>query len=284
MTRPSVAPPSPAPRWSALTVGAWRWWYAVLGAVLVIGGLALINLPGLNNVWGQALQFVLYALIAVLLPWVLSRRAFAADWGWNVARPWRAAFIMGALTALLVCVVNVIEARDAAAAQASDTVLRGFGFGQSAAFDIGMVLCIVALAPWGEEMLFRGLLYRSLRDGLARYVPVGVSAVVGAALSAWLFASSHGGEGFDQQLWLLAGMGLLAVLAYEWTGSIIAPVMLHSINNSVTMITGLRQPGVALAHPSIEVLAWAGPLLALGLLAVTAMLHRVLARRSRGSA
>ena len=253
-------------------MGPWRWWYAVVGVAGALGLLWALVLLGGIGVWGLAAQFGLFIALALGVPWAISRRATAADWGWLPARPWRAAAVVGLLALLTFGVVALIEAVDPVAAQAAATVFRSFGLGHDALFDAVLVLCIVALAPLGEELLFRGLIYRSLRDGLARHVPTGVGMAVGAALSAALFAWAHGGEGQAEQLWQLAGVGLVLVLAYELTGSISAPIMLHSLNNTLALLAGLAQyPDVQLAQPWIEVLVWAGPplaLLGIGLLAV----------------
>ena len=53
-------------------------------------------------------------------------------------------------------------------------------------------------------------------------------------------------------------MGLLAVLTYGFTGSIVVPAMLHSLNNSPALVNGLRQPDIHLAQPWIKVLVWPG--------------------------
>ena len=237
------------PRWSALPLGAWRWWYAVLGAAAVLGGLYLLMLLGLGLAWGLVAQFLLFVLVALVVPWAINRRAAAADWGWMPARPGRSALVVGVLTLLLSLFVAAFEAIDPQAAQAASTVFRGFGLGRDAGFDAAMVLSIVALAPLGEELLFRGLIYRSLRDGLARRLPVSLAMAVGAAASAALFAWAHGAEGQEQQLWQLAVVGLVMVLAYELTGSIAAPVMLHSLNNSLALAAGLQR------HPDIQLSA-----------------------------
>jgi membrane protease YdiL (CAAX protease family) len=252
--------PTNPPRWSALPVGHWRWWYAPVGVLVALGLLWLLLALGWAGVWAQVLQFVLFMAVALLVPGLISRRATALDWCWLPARPWRAAAVVGVLALASFAIVELIEASDPAMAEASATVLRSFGFGRDAALDAPLVLCIVVLAPLAEELLFRGLIYRSLRDGLARHLPLGWGMVAGAAVSAVLFAVAHGGAGQDEQLWLLLGMGLLLVLAHELTGCLAAPIVLHSLNNTLALLTGLvRHPDVRLAQAWIEWLAWSGP-------------------------
>ena len=165
-------------------MGHWRWWYAVVGVALSLGLLFALVLLGWVGVWGQVAQFLMFIAVALAVPWAIGRRALAADWGWVPARPWRTAVVVAVLAVVTFAVVEAIEAVDPAAAQASATVMRSFGLGHDTVFDLALVLCIVALAPLGEELLFRGLIYRSLRDGLARHGPLGWGVAVGAAVSA----------------------------------------------------------------------------------------------------
>ncbi len=260
-------------------MGSWRWWYALVGVAATIGMLFALVLLGWRGVWGQVAQFLLFMLLALAVPWMLGRRADMADWGWMPLRPWRAAVVIGVLTVMVQALMAAIEAAVPSSAQAAMVVLRAFGFGRDAAFDITLVLCIVVLAPLGEELLFRGLIYRSLRDGLARHGSIGLAMVVGAVVSALCFAYAHGGEGQEQQLWQLVVVGLVLVLAFELTGSISAPIMVHSLNNTLALAAGLaRDPEVRFAQAWIEALAWAGPLLTLLLTGGLAALYRCLPR------
>jgi len=78
----------------------------------------------------------------------------------------------------------------------------------------------VAVVPILEEILFRGALYRALKENLGLWQ--------GAFFSAVIFSACHrNAAGF---LPLLAFAVLLA-LAYEWTGSLWASIFLHALFN-----------------------------------------------------
>ncbi len=79
----------------------------------------------------------------------------------------------------------------------------------------------VVLAPVFEELVFRGLLFGTLR----RRFGLGTSAL----LSAGLFALAHGygWVGFASVLW----SGVVWALAYEKTGSLLPGMAAHAINN-----------------------------------------------------
>ena len=83
----------------------------------------------------------------------------------------------------------------------------------------------VVVAPMEEEFLFRGYLYGILR----RYA----GPPVGIVLNAALFAAIH------QHLPSFGGLFVLAVcltLAYEWTGSLFVPMVMHAAFNSLTVV------------------------------------------------
>jgi membrane protease YdiL (CAAX protease family) len=82
-----------------------------------------------------------------------------------------------------------------------------------------------------EETMFRGALYRHLREWLPG--PWGVAAA--ALISGFLFAAIH------PQGWLavpvLTALAVGFALAREWRGSLVAPMVGHALNNaSVTLV------------------------------------------------
>ncbi|MBM3449794.1 MAG: CPBP family intramembrane metalloprotease [Armatimonadetes bacterium] len=88
-----------------------------------------------------------------------------------------------------------------------------------------LVLLVCVFVPLAEETFFRGLLYRTLngRKGMWR----------AAAISAAVFAAAHGQVVNFLPIFVL---GYALAVAYELTGSLIAPIMIHVINNVVAMI------------------------------------------------
>jgi len=80
----------------------------------------------------------------------------------------------------------------------------------------------VLLAPVAEELLFRGVLYRELRDGC--HLP----PVLAAALSMLVFSAVHGNAVQSAATIML---GLLLAFAYELTRTVVVPVALHVVFN-----------------------------------------------------
>lgn len=94
-----------------------------------------------------------------------------------------------------------------------------------------VVACV--FAPVVEEIMFRGVLYRHLREGSqgwARWA----SVVFAAVLSSFLFAVIH------PQGWFgvppLMALALVFALAREWRQSLVSPMIAHGINNGVSTL------------------------------------------------
>jgi membrane protease YdiL (CAAX protease family) len=99
------------------------------------------------------------------------------------------------------------------------------GDGATGALDPGtaaLVLHVALLAPVAEELAFRGLLYRGLRQ-VTRPLPA-------AVVSSLIFAVMH--THLAQGAWAL-GLGLLLAFAYEQTRSLLAPMLVHALFNAV---------------------------------------------------
>jgi CAAX protease family protein len=97
---------------------------------------------------------------------------------------------------------------------------------------IMIIVFAVAIAPIVEEFVFRFFIYGVLK----RYV----GCLLGVILSSLLFASAH--AHFPSFVPLLV-LGSCFAIAYEWSGSILVSMTMHSLFNSLTL--------TALAFPEI---------------------------------
>ena len=100
---------------------------------------------------------------------------------------------------------------------------------------LALLVLAAVFAPFVEEIVFRGVLYRHLRErlgGMGHFA----SFVVAALASSALFAAIHPqGIVFAP---ILAGLGVAFCIARELRGSLIAPMVAHGINNA--LIVGLN--------------------------------------------
>ncbi|HEX5490456.1 MAG TPA: type II CAAX endopeptidase family protein [Candidatus Udaeobacter sp.] len=95
-----------------------------------------------------------------------------------------------------------------------------------------IIIFAVAIAPIVEEFVFRFFIYGVLK----RYV----GCLLGVILSSLLFAAAHAHLPSLVPLFVL---GSCFAIAYEWSGSILVSMTMHSLFNSLTLI--------ALAFPEI---------------------------------
>jgi membrane protease YdiL (CAAX protease family) len=93
---------------------------------------------------------------------------------------------------------------------------------------LAVFLAVVA-APVVEELYFRGILYRSVRD------PHGVAA--GTAVSASLFGLAHLMPGEGIGVWVIPVVmvvtGVVLAQIYERSGSIVTPIVAHMAFNAI---------------------------------------------------
>lgn len=90
--------------------------------------------------------------------------------------------------------------------------------GQTSIFLV--ILGPAILIPAVEELLFRGILYRSIKRSL--------SPLIAAIISATLFGAAHMEPDTMPQLIII---GLILTYVYEKSGSIYVPIALHATNN-----------------------------------------------------
>ena len=125
------------------------------------------------------------------------------------------------LLALVVWLVQYALGRPQGSPQAGVVAPDGFSW-----WGLTLMLPLGGVAvPMAEELMFRGLLYRWLRRRLA----VAPSAV----LSAVVFGIVHG------QLEVGIGaflVGIVLALAYERSGSLWPSIIIHAVQNSVSIV------------------------------------------------
>jgi membrane protease YdiL (CAAX protease family) len=88
------------------------------------------------------------------------------------------------------------------------------------------------IAPIVEETMFRGVLYRQVRDGTRRLGALG-SAVLGATIVSFLFAVIHP-QG-PKAVPVLMMIAFALTIAREWRGTLVPGMVTHGIHNGVTL-------------------------------------------------
>lgn len=246
---PPVTPPPPGtPPPGALEyrgADGWRWYHA---AAAFVGGFVVtqIVILLLAAVWsmisGTSIEqldgnatFTLIAsacneVLFILASYFVARIAgpvSARDFGLRSApfwpTLWRMAVVMLGYFALLAVYSALVDLKP-------DTAPDKLGASTSDIHMLMFAVLVGVLAPIAEEILFRGFLFRALRNG------IGVWG--GAIVSGLLFGALHIDAATSDRLLQvvpLAVLGISFALLYNWTGTLYAPIALHATNNSIAV-------------------------------------------------
>ncbi|MEW6059460.1 MAG: CPBP family intramembrane glutamic endopeptidase [Actinomycetota bacterium] len=240
--RPDL-PHSTAPEEPRRQKATWRWWEAIGVYLLIMLASSLFTLPLLDTIRPTGLAEVVasavmaLANVGMLLLW-LSR--FHPRWRAAVGFPkrlWpeiRAGLLFGAVLypvvvlgvgLVLTVAYQVLSGHPVEAPRQLPEELPAIGLVASAVY-------AVVIAPIHEELFFRGILFRSIRDrhGFG-------AGVVGSGLAFGLI-HYHEGPALNSLLLMsimvFTGIGLAWV--YERRGNIVANTVAHATFNTIGLI------------------------------------------------
>jgi membrane protease YdiL (CAAX protease family) len=194
----------------------------------------------------------LCSLAALFWPLVrgISWDQVRRDIGWTLGRrPWLEPIvgIGGYLMALpmlfvaLLATLGVMKLREIAGwgpdeFSSSDTPAHPIvSWVESAGWWVWLEVLFVAsiVAPLVEETMFRGVLYRYLRESNARLRPL-LNVLFSALLASFLFAVIH-----PQGFWgvpTLMTLALVFALMREWRGTLLPAMVAHGLNNALATV------------------------------------------------
>ena len=95
-------------------------------------------------------------------------------------------------------------------------------------------LIVIFLAPFVEEILFRGLVFGCLREKSA-VVGYAVSALLFAFLHVWTFALSSWDASYFALMLQYLAPGLVFAWAYDRSGTLWTSILLHAIVNALAL-------------------------------------------------
>jgi len=98
-------------------------------------------------------------------------------------------------------------------------------FGRGTSHFIVALIVVALLAPISEEMFFRGFIYTAFRE---RY-----GVVYGVFISSGIFALFHVLPLLMVPIFII---GIALSLLYEYRKSLVAPIMLHALNNLLALL------------------------------------------------
>ncbi len=275
-----IKPEAPAP----VQAGDGPLWPGWLGPLAVFLGFASVIAIGLvlavavgiggggdttqleeQEHWLALLQGVIWVAVACVLPFLVLGSLRPGQLGLRGA-PIGRAILIGVVVMIAFYVLSALYVSAAGLGEGDNELLQDLGFGDSLSKDIALLVAFTIAAPVAEELLFRGVLYRSLRDGFVRRFGGKAGVVLGIVLSGVFFGAIHAGNGQDDYLPALMMLGMLLAIAYQWSGTLYVPIAMHAWNN--VLATATKADGNSLIlNPDVSadwlpIAAFAAPVLA----------------------
>jgi membrane protease YdiL (CAAX protease family) len=215
---------------------------AVIATILV--GLLIFNLfkggsTSASDVdtWTLINSLVLTAVVVMILVAFLVFRGLDIDalGGFSKVGAVRAVALAAILLLLAYPLVFYAEAlieRVVGHDSSRQVIVEAFSESTTLQQRIIIITLAVAVAPLAEELVFRFFLYGVMR----RYFGI----VVGLVFNSLLFAAVHQHLPSFAPLFVL---GCCFTVAYEWSGSILVPMAMHSLFNAANLVV-LAFPGL----------------------------------------
>ena len=175
-------------------------------------------------------NFILTAVVVLILAGFLIFRGFDLDAlaGFSKLGLMRAVSIGGILLLMaypFVFLADAIVQKMLGEGATKQNIVELFSGSVSMQQRVMIIVLAVAVAPVAEELVFRFFLYGVLK----RYFGI----LAGLLVNALLFAAVHQHLPSFAPLFIL---GCCFTLAYEWSGSILVPMTMHSLFNSFTLV------------------------------------------------
>lgn len=232
------APDGPRPHWSILDL------LLMIGGFLLLGGLGVLLLrvgvshanggkmpdtPNLDVSLGALLIQVVASGVAVYLVGRARRGYSWADMGFRPAAWywWLSAAGAGLACIPILGIVALVVSKLLGEADLKNPQVAFLAPGGKFSWRgaVGMFLMAGLLVPWAEELFFRGVLFRWMRQHLNLYAAAGITAVI---FGAFHFHPVIGAA--------VVPLGFMAALAYEWSGSLWPAVTIHAVNNGAKIL------------------------------------------------
>jgi len=176
-----------------------------------------------------AANLVLTVVVLLILVGFLELRRLSVDrlaglskYGITRAITTGAALLLAAYP--LISVADAITHRLAGSGSSKQSIVELFNGSHTMGQRVMIIILAVAIAPISEEFVFRFFLYGVLRRYVGRFG--------GLIFTALLFAAVHAHLPSFAPLFVLA---VCFTLAYEWSGSILVNMTMHSLFNALSL-------------------------------------------------
>lgn len=206
----------PPPRASLASGWTLRYALGAYLAVLAVGIVVAVGLTGSELRLGVGVLCVDVAMLATLIPLRRGHALSARDLGLRPTLPAPAVGLV-VLSAIVIAIIDGIW--NHGVLQQPVTPLLAT-LHESAAAKVLGGFAAVFCAPVIEEIFFRGLLYRALRNRMS----IARAALLGGVLFGLVHATTYPLDSLPPKM----VFGVIACLLYEYTGSLYPGIALHS--------------------------------------------------------
>jgi uncharacterized protein len=167
------------------------------------------------------------SLLTLVLYFIWRNGEHLRDLGWTWENGWRDVFLGVILFVPFTYVANVIEnvlhhdGLSAPIAHGGPLVAHGAG-------EVALGIVLVIIVAIAEETIFRGYL-------MLRFQGAHLGPVLAAVLSSLIFSLGHGYEGTAGVVTVIY-IGLTFALIYLWRGSLVAPAIMHFLQDFIGIV------------------------------------------------
>jgi membrane protease YdiL (CAAX protease family) len=246
---PEITPPPTGtpPPGSLDSRGAdgWPWYYAFIAlvggflvsqiAVIVIGAIWIAINGGSFETLNDRSTFILIAsgvneLIFIAAAVFVARMSGSVsfrDFGFVRAPFWktiaRMAAVLGGYFILLAIYNQLVHL-------APDDAPDKLGASSGTTHMLAFAILVAILAPIAEEVFFRGMIFRALKNGIGMWPAAIASGIIFGALHIDSLSSDR-----LLQVIPLAVLGISFAVLYSWTGTLYSTIALHATNNAIAV-------------------------------------------------
>jgi membrane protease YdiL (CAAX protease family) len=204
---------------------------AILISLLLLNVLTSSSRPAIQlSTRDLAANLVLTTVVVLILVGFLQLRGFDLDSLGGLSKIGIVRAVSTGAVLLfaaypLIYLADAITQRLLGSGSSRQNIVELFNGSRTIEQRIMIIVLAVAVAPLAEEFVFRFFLYGVLRRYFGR--------MLGLTFNALLFAGVHAHLPSFAPLFVL---GSCFTLAYEWSGSILVSMAMHSLFNSLTLI------------------------------------------------
>ena len=204
---------------------------AVLMSLLILNVVVAARLPNVKlTINDLEANLVITVVVLLILVGFLSLRRINIDVlaGFSKVGIFRAVATGAVLLLFAYPILNLVDLvtqRLLGDGSSRQNIVELFNGSETMNERIMIIILAVAIAPVAEEFVFRFFLYGVLRRYFGRFAGLAVNSVLFAAVHQHLPAFG-----------VLVVLGCCFTLAYEWSGSLLVPMTMHSMFNSLSLI------------------------------------------------